>query len=125
MRAEGEGRKCAGRRLWQGGAHRACGLKVGAPGDEEVEAVELAVVRSIHEGRATGLRRRGDGDTRGQRRWQEGRAGVAQGWPTVRAVCVGEGTGGVRAAGGAALTSSAAFTLARLAMRRSRQSSSP
>ena len=46
--------------LWQGGAHRPCGLKVGAAGDEEVEAVELAVARRIHEGRAAVLQRHAD-----------------------------------------------------------------
>ena len=52
---------------WRGGAHRACGRKVGAPGDEEVKAVELAEVSRIHEGREALLQTHGDGGTRAVR----------------------------------------------------------
>jgi len=53
---------------WRGGAHRAFGLKVGALGDEVLEAAEPAFDSRIHEGRAAVLRRRGGGATRGERR---------------------------------------------------------
>ena len=53
---------------WRGGAHVVRGLKVGALGDEVLEAVELAVDSRLHEGRVAVLRRRGGGATRGKRR---------------------------------------------------------
>ena len=53
---------------WQGGAHPVCGLKVGALGDEVLEAVELAGQSHPHEGRHAVLRRRGGGATRGEQR---------------------------------------------------------
>ena len=61
---QGGGGGAAGR----GGAHVACGLKVGALGDEVLEAVEVAVASRLHEGRVAVLRRRGGGATRGERR---------------------------------------------------------
>jgi hypothetical protein len=95
-RAEGEGRRGlgGGRR---GGAHLGCGLKVGALGDEVLEAVELAVPSRPHEGRATVLRRRGGGATRRERR--RGGRGSRGGGRRGRG-----GGGGWGAAGGAALT---------------------
>ena len=42
---------------WRGGAHIVFGLKVGALGDEVVEAVELAVPSRRHEGRESVLRK--------------------------------------------------------------------
>jgi hypothetical protein len=49
-------------------AHIALGIRVGALGDEVLEAAELAVASRLHEGRVAVLRRRGGGATRGQRR---------------------------------------------------------
>ena len=53
---------------WLGGAHCGCGLKVGALGDEVLEADELAFASRPHEGRHAVLRRRGGGATRGEQR---------------------------------------------------------
>ena len=41
---------------WRGGAHVVCGLKIGALGDEVLEAVELAEDNRMHEGRDAVLR---------------------------------------------------------------------
>ena len=115
-RARGGERGLGGR--WRGGAHVICGLKVGALGGEELEAVKLAVARHQHEGCAAALRRRGGGGTRAERR----RRGVG--------VSRGGGRRGRRArgagccwgaAGGAALTSSVASRSAPLATRSSSQ----
>jgi hypothetical protein len=79
---------------WRGGAHVGCGLKAGAPGDEVLEAVELAVVSRLHEGREAVLRRRGGGATRGERAGG-GEGGAAAGRRAARAVGeVAEGAAG-------------------------------
>eukprot|EP00964_Phaeocystis_antarctica_P028639 scaffold16162_cov56-Phaeocystis_antarctica.AAC.1 len=62
----------------------ALGIQVGALGDEVLEAVELAVVSRIREGRLAILRRRGGGATRGERRWR-GRGRESGGWRGRRA----------------------------------------
>ena len=101
-------------------AHIVLGIHVGALGDEVLEAVELALLSHPHEGRAAILRRRGGGANSAVSGGSEGGAAGAAG---------GEGGGrggrGLRAAGWAALAPSAAFTLAPLAVRCSRQSRLP
>ena len=63
---EGGGRGSGGG--WWGSTHLVRGLKVGAVGDEELEAVEIAVESRLNEGRLAVLRRRGGGATRDERR---------------------------------------------------------
>ena len=68
LEAEGEGPRGLGRRL-AGRRSRFLSPKLGTLGDEVLEAVELAVASRVQEGRPAALRRRGGGDTRGERRW--------------------------------------------------------
>ena len=66
---EGKGRGAeGGGGGWRGGAHIACGLKLGALGNEVLEAVELAELSRMYEGRLAVLRRRGGGTIRCERR---------------------------------------------------------
>ena len=51
----GRGAKGAGGG-WPGGAHVVCGLKLGALGDEVLEAAELASDSRLHQGRNAPLR---------------------------------------------------------------------
>ena len=112
---EGEGRGVKGAGGgWRGGAHIVFGLKVGALGDEVVEAVELAVPSRRHEGRESVLRkarrRRHTRSAAAARAGQQGAAG-------------GEGRRGLGAAGGEVLTQFAAFTSTPFATRRLRVAS--
>ena len=87
-RVEGEG---AGVRWW-GCALLVRGLKVGALGEEVLQADEIGVMASrgrMHESRLAVLRRRGGGATRGER-WRRGAGQQGRRAATVE----GEGAGG-------------------------------